>query len=146
MEDAAEGEQVGLGQFIREEVAGDDLDSIGHRRGPDDLPGQRHGRGQVEDDARRSGTLAGGDRQVAGRAAEVDEPAKSTQVEGRHDLWRADQPVAVHPHQELAQVVLGPEEAEKIGPSQPNVCCQRWVPSRTASSRLAQSFHSMLFE
>ena len=55
VEDAAQGEQVGLGQLVREEVAGDDVDAIGDRRGPDDLPGQGHGRGQVED-RRRGGS------------------------------------------------------------------------------------------
>ncbi len=114
VEDAAQGEQVGLGELIDEEVAGDDVDAIRDRRGPDDLPGQRHGRGQVEDRRAELGVVpAGGDRQVAGRAAQVNEPAEPAQVEGRHDLRRAHQPVAVHPHQEFALVVVRAEEARE---------------------------------
>ena len=58
-------------------------------------------------------SLASGDGQVAGRAAEVGQPVEAAQVEGRYDVWRADQPVAVHAHQEFAEGSLGPEEMGK---------------------------------
>jgi hypothetical protein len=52
--DAALGEQVGLGQRVGDEVAADELDPVRHARAPDQLPAQRQGRRQVEDDGPQS--------------------------------------------------------------------------------------------
>ncbi len=50
---------------------------------------------------------------MAGRPAKIDQALKPTQIESRHDLRRAEQPLSVHAHQELALGVLGPEEMGK---------------------------------
>ena len=87
MDDAAQGEQVCLRQWIFEEVTGHDFDALGDRRGLDLRAGVRHDGGQIEHDGSQVRVArAGGHRQMAGRAAKVHEAAKAAQVEGRHDF------------------------------------------------------------
>src|SRR5205807_8644166 len=57
--------------------------------------------------------LARGDRQMSGRAAQIDQPPKAAEVEGRYDVRRADEAKAVHAHQKLALRLLGAEKVRE---------------------------------
>ena len=70
--------------------------------------------------------------------AEIDQVAEPAQVERRDHVRRADAGRSrASPSGTRAVPRRCGRSCEKIGPSQPNACCQRCVPSRTASSRFA---------
>src|SRR5262249_36695849 len=114
VENSAHGVKIGLRKVVGEKVTGDQLDAIGHRRNTHDLPGQRHrgGEGKYNLLPNRI-SEAGGDREVPGRPSEVDKPPEPAEIEGRDDLRRADQSIAVHPHQELTEGGVGSKEVRE---------------------------------
>ena len=72
------------------------------------------GFGQVEDDGSQARvSLAGGDRKVPGRPAQVDQAAKPAQIERGDDVRRADEAIPVHGHQELSHRFFGPKEVRE---------------------------------
>src|SRR5437870_4381104 len=111
MQDAADGEQVGVGKRILEEVAGHDFDAAGGRARRDELTSQGHGIGQIEDDGSKGGiALAGGTGQVPRGPTQIDETAEATKVKGGDDPWGAQQPEAMHAEQEFALRLFGTKE------------------------------------
>src|SRR5438874_10848900 len=114
MKNTADGEQVGIGKRILEEVAGHDFNAVGDRARRDDLTSQGHGIGQIEDNRSKGGiALAGGTGQMPRGPTQIDETAEATEVKGGDDPRGAQQPEAMHAEQEFALRLFGTKEALK---------------------------------
>ena len=113
MDNAAQGIDFARRQLVGEEVADEELDTIGHGRALDMSTSEWFNAGQIEHgSAEVRPSFAGGNGEVACGAAEIDEVLERAEIEGARETRRCQLTETVHGADEtgrrgvIAEVVI----------------------------------------